>query len=446
MTIIYTDGACKGNGKSGNNAGGFGVYVCYEDGSTRAIWGGDPSTTNNRMELLAAITALENTEGSVKIITDSQYVQKGITSWLAGWKSRGWKKSDKKAPENLDLWQRLDTLTQGRAIDWAWVKGHNGDAGNEMADKLANQGVTDQGNEFYPKNPEALTVPPDTMPLETNQSNPTQAKQQTSQTPSQPDASSQMDTAVQAQADMPAYNGDTSKANPYFVPILPDPINKDKAERKLIMDTETTGFEDQNGDRIVEVGIVELIGRKMTGEKLHVYLNPEKQMSDEVIKVHGISNAFVADKPKFSEVAQKLFDFMQGAQIIAHNAAFDMRFLTMEFDKVGLTGFADTVEVVDSLQLAKERYPAQKNSLDALVKRLNVGKKDRTFHGALLDAEILAEVYLAMTGGQVSLAIQTQEVQGDEDKDEDLSHLNALIAQTACALEADKAWRAAVLG
>lgn len=437
MTTIYTDGACKGNGKSGSNAGGFGVYVCYQDGSKRAIWGGDPNTTNNRMELLAAIVALEKTTGAVKIITDSQYVQKGITNWLAGWKNRGWKKSDNKPPENLELWQRLDMLTHGRKIDWAWVKGHNGDEGNEMADKLANKGVTDQGDQWLEiKNPtkpsqaDIGAVPPS---IDT-------AQTQSADTPQ--GATIQSDTPT----DTPLYDGDTSKANPHFVPILPEPINQGKAERKLIMDTETTGFEDQNGDRIVEVGIVELIGRKMTGEKLHVYLNPEMQMSDEVIKVHGISNAFVADKPKFAEVAKKLFNFMQGAQIIAHNAAFDMRFLTMEFDKAGLTGFADSVEVVDSLQLAKERYPAQKNSLDALVKRLNVGKKDRTFHGALLDAEILAEVYLAMTGGQVALAIQTQEAQDGEDNDENLSYLNHLLVATTSSLEADSAWRTAVLG
>lgn len=437
MTTIYTDGACKGNGKSTNNAGGFGVYVCHDDGSKRAIWGGDPNTTNNRMELLAAIVALEKTTGTVKIITDSQYVQKGITNWLAGWKNRGWKKSDNKAPENLELWQRLDTLTQGRTIEWAWIKGHNGDEGNEMADKLANRGVTSQGDEWLtskptsPKNQATAIDAPASFAVMQEQG--TKAEADTPLTPPFSD-------------DVPLYDGDTSKANPYFVPILPDPINKDKADRKLIMDTETTGFEDQNGDRIVEVGIVELIGRKMTGEKLHVYLNPEKQMSNEVIRVHGISNAFLEDKPKFAQVAKKLFDFMQGAQIIAHNAAFDMRFLTMEFDKAGLTGFADTVEVIDSLKLAKERYPAQKNSLDALVKRLNVGKKDRTFHGALLDAEILAEVYLAMTGGQVSLAIQNEQTQDDDYKDEDFSHLNHLIIQSAAAFEADAAWRTAVLG
>ena len=206
--------------------------------------------------------------------------------------------------------------------------------------------------------------------------------------------------------DMPSmtFNGDTSRANPSFCPLLPPPINRGQSERQLIMDTETTGM-NFTDDRIVEVGIIELIGRKPTGEKLHVYINPQMQMSEEVIKIHGISNAFVADMPTFDKVAQPIYDFMIGAEVIAHNADFDMNFLTAEFNRVGLTDFAKRVTITDSLAIAKQLYPGQKNSLDALVKRLNVGKQDRTFHGALLDSEILAEVYLALTGGQVSLAI-----------------------------------------
>lgn len=201
------------------------------------------------------------------------------------------------------------------------------------------------------------------------------------------------------------FDGDTSRANPYFVPLLPQPKHRHETARQLIMDTETTGLDATQGDRIIEVGIVELVGRKFTGEKLHVYINPERSMDEDAIRIHGISEAFLQDKPKFAEVAQTLFDFMDGAEVIAHNAPFDIGFLSMEFDKVGLTGFAERVTVTDSLVLAKQQYPGQRNTLDALVKRLNVGKQDRTFHGALLDAEILAEVYLAMTGGQVALAI-----------------------------------------
>lgn len=203
------------------------------------------------------------------------------------------------------------------------------------------------------------------------------------------------------------FDGDTSRANPTFCPLLPPPINRRHPERQLIMDTETTGM-DPASDRIVEVGIVELIGRKPTGEKLHVYINPEKEMDEEVINIHGISNAFVAEMPTFDKVAKQIYDFMDGAEVIAHNASFDMNFFTAEFNRVGLTDFAQRVQVTDSLAIAKQLYPGQKNSLDALVKRLNVGKQDRTFHGALLDSEILAEVYLALTGGQVSLAIDEE--------------------------------------
>ena len=206
--------------------------------------------------------------------------------------------------------------------------------------------------------------------------------------------------------DEPKFDGDTSRANPYFKPLLPKPIHRHESDRQLIMDTETTGLDPQKGDRIIEVGIVEMIGRKFTGEKLHVYINPQRGMDEEVIRIHGISEAFLTDKPTFDQVAQSLYDFMDGAEIIAHNATFDMNFLNMEFAKVGMHDFAQRVKVTDSLVMAKQQYPGQKNTLDALVRRLDVGKQDRTFHGALLDSEILAEVYLAMTGGQVTLAIE----------------------------------------
>lgn len=219
-------------------------------------------------------------------------------------------------------------------------------------------------------------------------------------------------TTPQDTPDMPTlpnmpFDGDTSRANPSFCPLLPPPINRGHPERQLIMDTETTGM-DPTSDRIVEVGIVELIGRKPTGEKLHVYINPKIEMGEEVINIHGISNAFVADMPTFDKVAKQIYDFMDGAEVIAHNAGFDMNFFTAEFNRIGMTDFAKRVQVTDSLTIAKQLYPGQKNSLDALVKRLNVGKQDRTFHGALLDSEILAEVYLALTGGQVSLAIDEE--------------------------------------
>ncbi len=239
---------------------------------------------------------------------------------------------------------------------------------------------------------------------------------------------------VEEIGELPVFDGDTSRANPNFRPLLPTPKNKGRNNRQLIMDTETTGFEYNNGDRIIEVGIVEMIGRKFTGEKLHVYINPNRKepMSEEVIRVHGITDAFLADKPTFDKVAKQVYDFMEGAEIIAHNANFDMNFLDMEFTKAGLPRLSEHAKITDSLAIAKSQYPGQRNTLDALVRRLNVGKQDRTFHGALLDSEILAEVYLAMTGGQVSLAI-------DDNSGDDGEVHHQTFSELASMLVADNA-------
>lgn len=427
MIIAYTDGACKGNGKE-LAAGGFGTHITYPNGDILNIWGGEPDTTNNRMELMGAITALERTPADtpIQIWTDSSYVQKGISEWIHGWKARGWKKSDGKAVLNQDLWQRLDTLSQNRCIDWQWVKGHAGHAGNEMADKLANLGVDGGGETFIP----ALTDQ-DTTPN------------------SSTDISVHTTPSSEHCEQNPAYDGDTSRINPDFWALLPKPDNRGKPERQLIMDTETTGFEDQGGDRIVEVGIIEMVGRKFTGKKLHVYINPDREMDEEVIRVHGISNEFLTDKPKFAEVAQDIYEFMVDSEVIAHNANFDMRFLKMEFDKVGLTDFLDRVQVTDSLAMARQMYPGQKNTLDALVNRLGVGNKNRTFHGALLDSEILAEVFLAMTGGQLALSMD-EEVKNSEQNEQgvafsDLSQYASLIQQSGADFDADRIWRESVL-
>ena len=144
-----------------------------------------------------------------------------------------------------------------------------------------------------------------------------------------------------------------------------------------------------------------MINRKLTGSSIHIYINPEKPVGDSE-DIHGISDEFLQDKPKYAEIADTLFNFLQGAEIIAHNATFDMNFLNMEFKRAGLPLLSDVCEVTDTLALAKNKHPGQKNSLDALVRRYEIPARDRTFHGALLDAEILADVYLAMTGGQVS--------------------------------------------
>ncbi len=247
---------------------------------------------------------------------------------------------------------------------------------------------------------------------------------------------SENDSTLNTQDTYAPFNGDTSRANPNFVPLLPKPKHRGRPARQLIMDTETTGLDALNGDRIIEVGIVELVGRKFTGEKLHVYINPERGMDEEAIRIHGISEAFLADKPTFDKVANELYEFMLGAEIIAHNAPFDMGFLSMEFGKVGLKNFAEQVSVTDSLVMAKQQYPGQKNTLDALVRRLNVGKMDRTFHGALLDAEILAEVYLAMTGGQVSLAIEEDAGGSEGTTHTTFEHLaNQLVASPTASTE-----------
>lgn len=171
--------------------------------------------------------------------------------------------------------------------------------------------------------------------------------------------------------------------------------------RQLILDTETTGFYFQDGDRIIEVGAIEMVNRKLTGSSIHIYINPEKPVGDSV-DIHGITDEFLQDKPRYVEIAEVLFNYLKGAEIIAHNASFDMNFLDMEFKRAGFPALSEVCEVTDTLALAKSKHPGQKNSLDALVRRYEIPVRDRTFHGALLDAEILSDVYLAMTGGQVS--------------------------------------------
>ncbi len=244
-----------------------------------------------------------------------------------------------------------------------------------------------------------------------------------------------------APTDTPKFDGDTSRANPHFRALLPKPIHRHESNRQLIMDTETTGLDALKGDRVIEVGIVEMIDRKFTGEKLHVYINPQRGMDEEVIRIHGISEAFLADKPTFDQVAHALYDFMDGAELIAHNATFDMNFLNMEFAKVGMTDFAQRVQVTDSLVMAKRQYPGQKNNLDALVRRLNVGKQERTFHGALLDSEILAEVYLAMTGGQVALAIEEDsQTDGGHTIHTNFANLASLLMDSTVDDSANQVW------
>jgi DNA polymerase III subunit epsilon len=174
--------------------------------------------------------------------------------------------------------------------------------------------------------------------------------------------------------------------------------------RQIFLDTETTGLSAENGDRIIEIGCVELVARKLTGNNKHFYLNPERDSHEDAMKVHGISNEFLKDKPKFAVVVDELLDYLRGAEIIIHNAPFDVSFLNKELELIGQPHLKHCVaKVTDSLMMAKELFPGKRNSLDALCDRLEVDNSGRTLHGALLDAELLADVYINLTRGQNSL-------------------------------------------
>jgi DNA polymerase-3 subunit epsilon len=177
--------------------------------------------------------------------------------------------------------------------------------------------------------------------------------------------------------------------------------------RQIVLDTETTGLEPSEGHRIIEIGCVELIDRRQTRSNFHQYLQPDRSVESGAVDVHGISDEFLADKPRFADIAERFLDYVGGAQLIIHNAAFDLGFLNHELRlwRKDAPTLETQCEVIDTLHLARSRHPGQRNSLDALCKRYNVDNTKRDLHGALLDAEILAEVYLAMTGGQGSLAL-----------------------------------------
>ncbi|MDD5326079.1 MAG: DNA polymerase III subunit epsilon [Polaromonas sp.] len=188
--------------------------------------------------------------------------------------------------------------------------------------------------------------------------------------------------------------------------------------RQIVLDTETTGLSAENGDRIVEIGCVELVGRKLTGNNLHFYLNPERDSHEDALKVHGISNEFLKDKPKFSAVAGELLDYLQGAELIIHNAPFDVGFLDKELELIGHKPIRQHVaSVTDSLMMAKEMFPGKRNSLNALCDRLEVDNSGRTLHGALLDAELLADVYINLTRGQNSLVMDVGDTSHHDNAD-----------------------------
>lgn len=440
---LYVDGACKGN----PGLGGWGAYIITETAEHK-LCGGEVETTNNRMELTAAIEGIAFCPTDAKLIiwTDSIYVKRGITEWIQGWKKKNWK--DVKNP---DLWKKLDQTCQGREIEWNWIKGHSGHPGNEMADQLANLGVEKTVEQM--KNggltqsilPSTLvssiqTIPSEQSSIDTKKKaeqdwllddpfgfdlmeseneedslNNDSIEQTTMKIDPVVNVTQTIDSdtiapehhASNTQHDMTDIQPTTTikNMNDLHPQIMITPATKKlQGPRQLILDTETTGFYFQNTDRIIEVGAIEMINRKLTGSSIHIYINPEKEVGDSE-RIHGITDEFLKDKPKYDEIAQVLFDYLKGAEIIAHNANFDMNFLNMEFKRSGFQALSEVCAVTDTLAMAKSKHPGQKNSLDALVRRYEIPQRDRTFHGALLDAEILADVYLAMTGGQVSLDI-----------------------------------------
>lgn len=184
--------------------------------------------------------------------------------------------------------------------------------------------------------------------------------------------------------------------------------------RQIVLDTETTGLDPKNGHRIIEIGCVEMVNRRLTGKHYHQYINPERRVEDGAFEVHGISDTFLADKPVFAQIAQDFTDFIAGAELIIHNAPFDVGFIDHELrlDGQRFEPVEKNCSVIDTLVMARNKHPGQKNSLDALCKRYAVDNSQRDLHGALLDAEILAAVYLLMTGGQTSLMLGGEDSQG----------------------------------
>ena len=188
-------------------------------------------------------------------------------------------------------------------------------------------------------------------------------------------------------------------------------MSAESATRKIVLDTETTGLEPASGHRIIEIGCVEMMNRRITGNNYHVYLQPDREIDEGAIEVHGISNEFLADKPRFADVVDDFISFIRGAELVIHNAPFDVGFINAELARLG-AGYgsvADHCTVLDTLVMARQMHPGQKNSLDALCKRYGINNEHRELHGALLDSEILADVYLAMTGGQTSLSLGSEE-------------------------------------
>jgi DNA polymerase-3 subunit epsilon len=206
--------------------------------------------------------------------------------------------------------------------------------------------------------------------------------------------------------------------------------------REVILDTETTGIDPRSGHRIIEIGCVELIDRRLTGRHFHVYINPQREVEEGALAVHGITDAFLADKPLFADVVEGFMQFVKGARLVIHNAPFDIGFLDTELQLMASPHgrMDDHCGVVDTLKMAREKHPGQRNSLDALCKRYRVDNSQRDLHGALLDAEILADVYLIMTGGQTALSLAGQGTGDQEQSSNGVSAIRRLDPASRLAL------------
>ena len=207
-------------------------------------------------------------------------------------------------------------------------------------------------------------------------------------------------------------------------------------QRQIILDTETTGLDPKSGHRVIEIGCIELVNRKFTGEQYHIYLNPDRDSDEAALQVHGLTSEFLSDKPRFKDIYEEFLKFISGSELLIHNAEFDINFLDHEIKLLSkqLPTVSDSViKITDTLQIAREKHPGQRNSLDALVKRYEIGGYDRELHGALLDSQILGDVYLSMTGGQsdldFSVSATEQEVKENGSSNQLNSELNLKVIE-----------------
>ena len=207
-------------------------------------------------------------------------------------------------------------------------------------------------------------------------------------------------------------------------------------QRQIILDTETTGLDPKSGHRVIEIGCIELVNRKFTGEQYHIYLNPDRDSDEAALEVHGLTSEFLSDKPRFKDIYEEFLKFISGSELLIHNAEFDVNFLDHEIKLLSkqLPTVSDSVtKITDTLQIAREKHPGQRNSLDALVKRYEIGGYDRELHGALLDSQILGDVYLSMTGGQSDLdfsaSVTEQEVKENGSSNQLNSELNLKVIE-----------------